>query len=68
MIVACLGDSITEGSPHWDSRLQSGNTQSSWQHWAVVLHPDLELRNFGIWGERTDQQRGSTRRSRARGR
>lgn len=55
MIVACLGDSITEGSPHWDSRLQSGNTQSSWQHWAVVLHPDLELRNFGIWGERTDQ-------------
>jgi lysophospholipase L1-like esterase len=54
-VVACLGDSITEGSPHWDSRLQRGNPESRWEHWAALLHPDLELRNFGIWGERTDE-------------
>src|ERR1700712_1225065 len=53
-VVACLGDSITEGSPHWDSRKRAGNPESQWQHWAALLHPGLELRNFGIWGERTD--------------
>ena len=54
-VVACLGDSITEGSPHWDSRSQSGNPESRWEHWAGLQHPELELRNFGIWGERTDE-------------
>jgi lysophospholipase L1-like esterase len=54
-VVACLGDSITEGSPHWDSRKRAGNPESQWQHWAGLLHPALELRNFGIWGERTDE-------------
>jgi lysophospholipase L1-like esterase len=54
-VVACLGDSITEGSPHWDSRKRSGNPESQWEHWAGLLHPELELRNFGIWGERTDE-------------
>ncbi len=54
-VVACLGDSITEGSPHWDSRAQTGDPESSWEHWAGLQHPELELRNFGIWGERTDE-------------
>ena len=54
-VVACLGDSITEGSPHWDSRSQSGNPESRWEYWTALQHPELELRNFGIWGERTDQ-------------
>jgi lysophospholipase L1-like esterase len=54
-VVACLGDSITEGSPHWDSRLRSGDRESQWEHWAGLRHPELELRNFGIWGERTDE-------------
>jgi lysophospholipase L1-like esterase len=54
-VVACLGDSITEGSPHWDSRSRSGDPESQWEHWAGLQHPELELRNFGIWGERTDQ-------------
>ncbi len=26
-----------------------------WEHWAALHHPELELRNFGIWGERTDE-------------
>ena len=54
-VVSCLGDSITEGSPHWDSRSRAGNPESQWEHWAGLLHPGLELRNFGIWGERTDE-------------
>jgi lysophospholipase L1-like esterase len=41
-VVACLGDSITEGSPYW-------------QQWAAPRFPELELRNFGIWGQRTDE-------------
>src|SRR5581483_6369825 len=54
-VVACLGDSITEGSPYWDSRRQRGIVEGQWQHWAALRHPDLELRNFGIYGERTDE-------------
>jgi lysophospholipase L1-like esterase len=54
-VVACLGDSITEGSPHWDSRTRVGDPEGQWEHWAGLLHPELELRNFGIWGERTDE-------------
>jgi lysophospholipase L1-like esterase len=54
-IVACLGDSITEGSPYWDSRRRTGDPQGQWEHWAAIRHPELELRNFGIWGERTDE-------------
>jgi lysophospholipase L1-like esterase len=54
-VVACLGDSITEGSPFWDSRKRAGNAEGQWEHWAGLLHPELELRNFGIWGERTDE-------------
>jgi lysophospholipase L1-like esterase len=54
-VVACLGDSITEGSPYWDSRRRVGNPMGQWEHWAGLRHPELELRNFGIWGERTDE-------------
>jgi lysophospholipase L1-like esterase len=54
-IVACLGDSITEGSPYWDSRRRAGDPEGQWEHWAALRHPGLELRNFGIWGERTDE-------------
>ncbi len=51
----CLGDSITEGSPYWDSRSGSGDPEGQWQHWAGLLHPELAFRNHGIWGERTDE-------------
>jgi lysophospholipase L1-like esterase len=43
--VAALGDSITEGSP--GSR--------GWDHWAARVHPQLEFRNFGVYGQRTDE-------------
>ena len=54
-IVACLGDSITEGSPYWDSRAQRGDPEGQWEHWAGRRFPDLTFLNFGIWGERTDE-------------
>jgi lysophospholipase L1-like esterase len=54
-VVACLGDSITEGSPYWDSRTRTGEAEGQWEHWAGLLHPELELRNFGIYGQRTDE-------------
>ncbi len=55
IVVACLGDSIIEGSPHWDSRKRTGDPEGQWEHWAGLRHPALELRNFGIWGQRTDE-------------
>ena len=54
MIVAALGDSISEGSPAFDSR-RGGDETSQWEHWAVQIEPRLEFRNCGIYGERTDE-------------
>lgn len=64
MIVACLGDSITAGSPLWDpdpavrARIVAPDERSQWEWWAMRLHPGLELRNHGVYGERTDQVAG----------
>ena len=62
MIVACLGDSITAGSPSWDPdpevRDRIGGAldeRSQWGWWAAQRHPGAEFRNFGVYGERTDQ-------------
>ncbi|HEY6583971.1 MAG TPA: SGNH/GDSL hydrolase family protein [Gaiellaceae bacterium] len=54
MIVATLGDSITEGSPLLH-RTKGGNPRSSWQYWAARADPSLEFRVSGVYGERTDQ-------------
>jgi acyl-CoA thioesterase I len=54
IVVAALGDSITEGSPGYDAR-RGGDIESQWEHWAAVRDERLELRNFGVYGERTDE-------------
>lgn len=54
MIVAALGDSITEGSPEFDSR-RGGNAASQWEHWAARTDPGLAFRNHGVHGQRTDE-------------
>jgi lysophospholipase L1-like esterase len=55
LLVACLGDSITEGSPYWDSRAGTGDPEGQWEHWAALRHPHLRFANHGIWGQRTDE-------------
>jgi lysophospholipase L1-like esterase len=61
-VVACLGDSITAGSPLWDPdpdvRARIGaalDERSQWEWWAAQLDPALELRNHGVYGERADE-------------
>jgi lysophospholipase L1-like esterase len=61
-VVACLGDSITAGSPLWDPdpdvRARVGaelDERSQWEWWAGRRDATLELRNHGVYGERTDQ-------------
>ena len=61
MIVACLGDSITAGSPLWApdpaarARIASPDERSQWVWWAMRRDATLELRNHGVYGERTDE-------------
>jgi lysophospholipase L1-like esterase len=61
VIIACLGDSITAGSPLWDpdpavrARIEDPDERSQWLWWAMRLHGELDLRNHGVNGERTDE-------------
>jgi lysophospholipase L1-like esterase len=54
MLVATLGDSITEGMPGYDSSL-GGNEESQWQHWAAQALEGVEFRNCGVNRQRTDE-------------
>src|SRR5438128_2017579 len=60
--VAALGDSITSGSPGFDPdparRAAQGwgsNPKSQWEHWAARADRRLDIRNCGIFGQRTDE-------------
>jgi lysophospholipase L1-like esterase len=61
VIVACLGDSITAGSPLWDpdptvrDGIHTPDERSQWQWWAARRHRGIEFRNHGVYGERTDE-------------
>ena len=62
MLVACLGDSITAGSPYWDpepavrARIDRAlDERSQWEWWAGRKDPRLTFRNCGIFGQRTDE-------------
>jgi lysophospholipase L1-like esterase len=61
-VVACLGDSITAGSPLWDpdpdvrARLGAAlDERSQWEWWATLRDPSLHVRNHGVYGQRTDE-------------
>lgn len=61
-LVAALGDSITAGNPGYDpnpaARRQfdlGDDARSQWEYWAQRKYPDLEIRNCGVRGERTDE-------------
>jgi lysophospholipase L1-like esterase len=61
IVVACLGDSITAGSPAWDpdpavrATIPDPDPQSQFEYWVAEEDPRLELRNCGVYGERTDE-------------
>jgi lysophospholipase L1-like esterase len=62
MVVACLGDSITAGSPLWDPdpdvRARIGgllDERSQWEWWAARRDATLDFRNHGVYGQRTDE-------------
>ena len=61
-LIAALGDSIVAGSPGYDpdpnQRANLGfgaDEKSQWEYWAEKQHTDLEFRNCGVYGERTDE-------------
>lgn len=54
LLVAALGDSITEGSPEYDAR-RGGDETSQWEYWAAGSEPRLSFRNCGVYGQRTDE-------------
>ncbi len=60
--VAALGDSITAGNPGYDrdpaQRLRFGfgdDERSQYEYWAERAAPGIDLRNCGVFGERTDE-------------
>jgi lysophospholipase L1-like esterase len=61
ILVACLGDSVTAGSPAWDpdpsvrATIRNPHPESQYEYWAERADPRLELRNCGIYGQRTDE-------------
>jgi lysophospholipase L1-like esterase len=54
ILAVALGDSITEGSPGYDSR-RGGDETSQFEYWAAQIEPRLAFRNHGIYGQRTDE-------------
>lgn len=58
-VIATLGDSIVAGSPLWDPdpdvRAGFGEVDEDSQWQRAVQADGAELRNCGVWGERTDE-------------
>ena len=60
MIIACLGDSTTAGTPLFKSPIEAppngeGDERSQFAYWLQAAHPDWQPLNRGVNGERTDQ-------------
>jgi lysophospholipase L1-like esterase len=60
--IAALGDSTTAGTPAFQSPLESppagrGDVTSQYAYWLIQAHPEWEVLNKGVNGERSDQIR-----------
>jgi lysophospholipase L1-like esterase len=58
--IVCLGDSTTAGTPGFLSPLEAppdgaGDQKSQYAYWLAKNHPEWEVLNRGVNGERTDQ-------------
>ena len=59
-IIVALGDSTTAGTPAFRSPIESppdgsGDEQSQYAYWLMRAHPEWDVRNRGVNGERTDE-------------
>ena len=60
--IVALGDSTTAGTPAHKSPIEappsgSGNVESQYAYWLMKAHPDWQVLNRGVNGERSDQIR-----------
>ena len=58
--IVALGDSTTAGTPGWRSPIEappagSGDEQSQYSYWLMQAHPEWDVLNRGVNGERTDE-------------
>jgi lysophospholipase L1-like esterase len=58
--IVALGDSTTAGTPAWKSPIEAppngrGDETSQYAYWLMQAHPDWEVLNRGVNGERSDQ-------------
>jgi lysophospholipase L1-like esterase len=61
--IVALGDSTTAGTPGFKSPIEtppngSGNAESQYAYWLMKAHPDWQVLNRGVNGERSDEVRG----------
>jgi lysophospholipase L1-like esterase len=61
--IVALGDSTTAGTPGFKSPVEAppsgaGNVESQYAYWLQRAHPDWQILNRGVNGERSDQIRG----------
>jgi lysophospholipase L1-like esterase len=60
MVIVALGDSTTAGTPLFKSPIEAppngeGNQESQFAFWLMRSHPEWQVLNRGVNGERTDQ-------------
>jgi lysophospholipase L1-like esterase len=60
MTIVCLGDSTTAGTPLFKSPVEAppdgeGDERSQFPYWLRHAHPEWQVHNCGVNGERTDQ-------------
>lgn len=60
--IVAMGDSTTAGTPGWMSPIEfppngRGNDRSQYAYWLMQAHPDWDVLNRGVNGERSDQIR-----------
>lgn len=58
--IVAMGDSTTAGTPGWKSRIEAppagaGDETSQYAWWLMQAHPDWNVINQGVNGERSDQ-------------
>lgn len=59
-VIVALGDSTTAGTPLFKSPVEApphgaGDERSQFAYWLMQQHPDWDVRNCGVNGERSDE-------------